>query len=178
MYRHLLSSVIIAGSMLAVPLPALAATPPTSQAVQRVPAWNLAGNYVINFTCTYGCDDAAPHAITITPYDIAGGSFSGSGYAPVVGPRFTLTVSGTVSGNTVNMRLTYNDGYFVDLVGTINNDGGMSGTATDSSGNRFVWQTVSGHAFRYCNHGQFVSSQSDKRAAAQARFGMPVTARN
>lgn len=157
-----------------VPAATIAAAPPPTAGglVQRVPAWNLVGNYVINFDCS----TCVPHNITISAYDPYTGALSGYG-AYALNPAFTWSVSGTLTGDQIAMHILYTGqgaGYAVNLTGTVAANGTMSGTATDSSGATFGWYTSSGVVGSYVNHGQFVKSQDDKRMAAQSNFGKPV----
>lgn len=155
-----------------LPIPTMAVAPPSHHAVQRVPAWNLVGSYVI----TFNCPTCVPHNITITSYNPYTGVLSGDGtYA--ANPAYTWTVSGKVTGNAIAMQILYTGqgaGYHVDLTGTIAANGTMSGWATDSSGGQFSWVTTSGLVRSYRNHGEFVSDQDDKRYAARSDFGMPT----
>jgi hypothetical protein len=169
--KKILSLLVAVMSLLAVPLPVLAATP-APQSVQRVPAWDLTGNYTI----TFDCPTCVPHYIQITAYNPYTGVFSGTGFLQS-NPTFTWNVSGTLTGTLVTMRIVYtgvNAGYFVTLTGTLAADGTMSGTAVDSSGNQFPWSTTSGTATYYATHGQFVGSQTNKQTAALSNLGMPV----
>ncbi len=170
--RKLLALLGLVAVFALLPTVTMAAPPPVSQAVQRVPAWNLVGSYVISFSCA----TCVAHNITINSYNPYTGVFSGYGvYA--ANPAYTWTVSGVVTGNQIAMRILYTGqgaGYYVNLIGTITPSGSMSGTATDSSGAQFSWVTSSGHVILYANHGQFVSAQDDKQTAAQSDLGMPI----
>jgi hypothetical protein len=142
-------------------------------AVQRTPAWNPVGLYVINF----GCASCVPHNITITTYNPYTGIFSGYG-AYALNPAFTWTVSGSLVGTHVTMHILYTGqdaGYYINLTGAVAANGTMSGSATDASGDTFTWHTVSGTVTLYATHGQFVSAQDDKQMAAHSDLGMPVT---
>lgn len=112
-------------------------------------SWDLTGTYTIVFTCTSGCSGDYPHTMEVNVMDLGTGDFSGTGY---YNPNnaYTWDVTGTVSGSSVSpFHILYtglNAGYYVDLTGTINGDGSMSGTATSSSSQTFDWVTTSGAA--------------------------------
>ncbi len=128
-------------------LPTAASAAPVhhnNQVVQHARAWNLVGNYVINFNCV----TCVPHDIKISSYNHHTGVFSGYG-ALATNPAYTWTISGAVSGNQITMRILYTGtgaGYYVDLVGAVARNGNMSGNATDSPGDSFTWVAVRGHA--------------------------------
>ncbi len=108
--------------------------------------WNLTGGYDLEFTCTSGCSGDYPHIMNINAWDNGTGDFSGSGYY-IPGPLKTWDVSGVVNSSSVSFRILYTGtdaGYFVDLEGTIDSNGIMSGTATSSSGQTFDWETTTG----------------------------------
>ncbi len=147
-----------------------AVAPPANRAVQRVAAWNLIGNYVIDFSCS----SCVPHNITISSYNPYTGVFSGYGTYSA-NPAFKWTVTGMVTGSQITMKILYTGqdaGYYVNMTGLIAANGVMSGSAIDRSGDQFTW-TASGIVKSYKNHGQFVSHQDDKRMAAHSDFGMP-----
>lgn len=170
--KRVLIGVSLITSFAVLPVTVQAASPPQAGAIQRVPVWNLVGNYIVNFDCA----TCVPHNITIRAYDPYTGSFWGDGiYA--VNPSYTWSINGQLNGNVVSFRILYTGvqaGYSVMATGTIAPDGSMAGTAVDASGSRFGWTITSGVAVSYANHGQFVSAQANKQMAAQSNFGMPL----
>lgn len=112
--------------------------------------WWILGDWVISVYDTYYHDIW----ITVQTYDMATGSFSGTGAYPA-GSTTTVyyeTVVGSIIGTTVTMTLTYFSdaertlptGYVATLMGTINaGDGSMSGTFGGGP-----WESTSGHAFQ------------------------------
>lgn len=149
-----------------------AAPPPgPAGAVERVPAWNLVGNY----TVTFNCATCVAHTITIKSYNPHTGVFSGYG-AYAANPAYTWSVAGSLIGNKITMKIVYtgqNAGYTVTLGGAVSVGGVASGMATDSSGASFGW-SMAGPIGQYKNHGHFVCSQHDKRTAARSDFGKPI----
>ncbi len=116
--------------------------------------WDVSGNYNLAFNLH---NDATmyTHAASLTQ---TGGSVSGSGYFPIVGPHqyeWTIT-SGSVTGNTITFTADYTFG--ADAVtplttmivnGTIASNGAMSGTWTDNylGGSRSgEWSATAGTA--------------------------------
>ena len=108
-----------------------------------VQGWNVEGDWVIRvyYGATYD------HDFTFTAVQ-TGGTFEGTGGYPASGPPYvyTETVTGTVTGNTIDFVSTYNTGYWWHAVGTIAPDGTMSGTWTSSTGQAGTWASISGHA--------------------------------
>jgi len=146
-----------------------------SAAVQRVPGpWDMTGTYVIDFTL--GGGGVYAHTMNITSMDLATGAFSGTGFYNA-DPSYTWNVTGNVSDSSLSFTIVYTGsgaGYTVNATGTIAPDGTLSGNAT-GPGQTFTWVSTSGAATRFeGNHGQYVSSQTDKNAAAQSLIGMPV----
>jgi len=99
--------------------------------VSATPNWNIAGTW--NFDFNLGGSHYL-HTMTITSFDPINGAFSGTGvYVP--NPSYTWTVTGVVTGNTVDFTIVYdlsspNPGYTVTGSGTISADGKtITGTA-------------------------------------------------
>lgn len=143
--------------------------------------WNLVGSW------TYEAQLGSKfyvHDMSITSQ--ADESLSGTG-SYLGEPQTTWTMSGTVSGNIVNWRVTYPSNYWAKLTGTIAEDGTMSGTWTDSNGNNGTWHSTSGNAEKVCegkgmlhyrdvNGGwYFVDIQYVKVEGDKAYFAGPVT---
>lgn len=87
---------------------------------------------------------AAGHNMSITEQD-QDGFFDGTGYS-VTGPQWTWDVTGTITGSTETMTITYDQSvggtypYIVSLTGAADIcEGLMTGTATDNRGNSFTW---------------------------------------
>jgi hypothetical protein len=169
------SFTLLAGAMTAFMLfiaPAAGAAGPA-----RTQTWNMSGTNTIDFTCAAICTSpGVPHLINITSDDLLTGVLSGNGYY-TVDPSYTWNVSGQVAGDALTMRLDYtgtNFGYFVNMNGTIDANGYMSGTATDSANQPFTWYATGLVAATDYNHGQFVTSYADKAAMAQSSLGKPL----
>jgi len=108
--------------------------------------WSLIGEW--KYTAKLGSSTFS-HDMTIND-DL----FSGIGAYPSGGP-YTIfwTVSGGIVGNNVDMTISYNSSlYWAHLIGTIDDDGTMSGTWTDSNGKAGTWESTEGIATPiYCN---------------------------
>lgn len=166
MRRSILGAALLSVA-LALPASALAYTSPT---------WNLNGTYTIAFTCdpsTAECPSPPdyPYSVTITTTSDSSGALTGTGYYIPTGPSGPYTVTlqpgSQVSGWGVTLKLHYDApglaGYnpFV-LTGTINQNGGMSGTAVDagngSAPRTFDWGTTSGSVGLFsprCEYGTY-----------------------
>jgi hypothetical protein len=111
--------------------------------------WDLTGTYTLLFTCTSGCSGDWPHTMVIDVMDMSAGTFDGNGYY-INDPGYTWDISeGAISGTDVSFKITYtgsNSGYFVDLSGSIDSTGILSGTATSGTAQTFTWETVEGVA--------------------------------
>lgn len=79
---------------------------------------------------------------------IGDNSFSGIGKYPAGGPyTITWTVVGTVDGNDVEMTISYDSSlYEVEAIGTIAEDGTMSGDWTSNTGQSGTWISTTGAA--------------------------------
>lgn len=143
---------------------------PVLASVDTVGVWNLNAPTGINFVCggpTYS------HTLNTVTQDVNGNLTGAGTYDPNNG--YTWDLVGDITGNTINFTITYtgiSSGSVYNSVGTIAPDGSISGT-TDSNCQSFSMPAGSASAFNG-NHGQYVRSQDDKKAAAQSRVGMPV----
>ena len=109
--------------------------------------WNLVGDWTLRFVYGGNYD----HDMTVTlqedPVCGVGSAFEGFGIF-VPDTLYTWTVTGTVAGNAVSFHILYtgtNAGYYVDAVGTIADDGTMSGTWSNPSQSG-TWSSTAGHA--------------------------------
>jgi hypothetical protein len=86
------------------------------------------------------------------------GIFEGTGQYPAGGPyTISWTMTGVVDGDNVEMHITYDNGYWADLTGTIASGGTMDGEWTDSNSKSGEWETTSGAATREtCEYDYFV----------------------
>jgi len=175
MKRPVLGAVVLAFA-LALPVSALAYTSPT---------WNLNGTYTIPVTETAGPDAAGPYpyAVTITTTSDATGAVAGSGYY-ITGLGYpTVTVTGQVSGWSVTLNLSYDDPALASynpfvLTGTIDMNGGMSGTAADGQARTFTWLTTTGSVGLYsprCAYGTYAGYSMVWSGFAPALTGDTVT---
>ena len=155
MKRSVLGAVVLALA-LALPASALAYTSPT---------WNLNGTYTIPFTCVTGCPSPPdyPYSVTITATSDTTGAVTGTGYYITGGGSPAVTVTGQVSGWSVTLNLSYDDPALASynpfvLTGTIDMNGGMSGTAVDAQARTFTWLTTTGSVGLYsprCAYGTY-----------------------
>jgi hypothetical protein len=149
---------LVVAAILAFPFASSALTSPT---------WNLNGTYTIPFTCVSGCPSPPdyPYSVTISTTSDSTGAVTGTGYYIDGGGTPTVTVTGTVTGWDVTLNLMYDDpglaayNPFV-LVGTIDANGGMSGSASDGQGRTFTWLTTTGSVGLYesCEFGTYAKS--------------------
>jgi len=144
---------------------------PASVLAYTSPTWNLNGTYTVNFTCvpsTVACPSPPdyPYSVTITTSNDSTGAVAGTGSYINGGGVPTVTVTGQVTGWGVTLNFTYNDpslaayNPFV-LVGKIDANGGMSGTASDGLSRTFTWATTSGTVGLYsprCDYGTYPKS--------------------
>jgi hypothetical protein len=167
---------IAAASMLVAPLayafPAQAALTPT---------WDVTGNYVIAYTCGFGCGGTYPHDLAVT--QDSSGSLTGSDGYPVGGPYVYTQVltSGSVVGSTIDYYSNYTASAdavtpqtTTHVTGTIAADGTMSGAWTDNYQGGFrggPWSTTSGaaHVSVVADWGSVLSA-----AACTNKIGSPV----
>lgn len=106
------------------------------------------------------------------------GSFTGTGVYNA-DSSYTWDISGKITGDAITFALVYtgtNPGYTLNGTGTMGPDGTITGTL-DGNCESFAMQAstivINENQNNQNNHGQFVRSQTDKRAAAQSRIGMP-----
>lgn len=134
------------GAMTIMSLFPVLSNAPTAQAI-TAPRWDLTGNYYINFHCLTGCSGDYLHAMTVPTENTATGDFSGSGYY-IPDNLYTWTMTGSTWGNNVDFTIVYTGtaaGATFHEVGTIDEDGNMSGTA-DGYGYTFTWSSTYGSA--------------------------------
>jgi len=136
---------LLAGVLAALLLPGSAAAAPPP------PDWNLLGTYTVTFTCHMACEGSYDHTMVITASDATTGAVVGHGV--VIGlDEYTWDVTGQVSGSNVSMTFNWTgpNGMQVfnpmNMTGTIDANGGISGTAVDAMGREFTWVTTAGHA--------------------------------
>lgn len=112
------------------------------------PTWDVTGSYDITFTCVTGCAGDYTHRANVTAENFSTGDFSGTGYY-IADPSYTWNITGNTMGNDITFGLLYTGtlaGYTLDATGTINENGRMTGTATDVYARTFTWQTANGAA--------------------------------
>ncbi len=151
---------------------ALLLVAPVAADVQRVPTPPT--------TFTFGTISGRTytHTYTVTAFDPATGAFTATGN---VTGGYTEQVTGTLScSGALTFTSVYNTGYRFQGAAQIGGDGGLTGTTSDHlgpGGSVRTFPMVNGAATGTdMNHGQFVSSSADKRAAAQSCYGKPVQA--
>ncbi len=149
---------------------ALAALGAANAGVQTVPGgWELTAPSGIVFTCGGG---TYPHTLNTVSQD-ANGDLTGAGTYDV-NNGYTWDFTGNISGDDITFIITYTGiaaGAVYTSNGTIATDGSISGF-TDSNCQTFSMAADSATTAK--NHGQYVKSQTDKKAAAKSRIGMPV----
>ena len=141
--------------------------------VERVDgSWSVLGTHPISFTCGGG---EYNHTMVVDEEDLVTGDFSGTGsYDP--NSAYTWDVVGNTSGDDITFTLVYtgaNAGYTINGEGIINSDGSIEGEV-DNNCQTFSMDSDTATKESADNHGQYVKSQCDKKAAAQSRIGMPV----
>ncbi|MFX1535403.1 MAG: hypothetical protein ACFFDI_14350 [Promethearchaeota archaeon] len=127
------------------------------------PKWNLTGSYVLEYTCTSGCSGVYPHTMNVNSMDLETGDFSGDGYYNS-DSGYTWDVTGNVGGSDVTFTVDYtglNPTYYVEVEGTIAEDGTLSGTATSSTGQTFDWASTSGAATIHVDRCAEITSPGD-----------------
>jgi|GEM_PF-6205780 len=104
------------------------------------------------------------------------GSFTGTGVYSA-DSSYTWDISGKINGDAITFSLVYtgtNAGYTLNGTGTMGSDGTITGTL-DGNCESFTMQATSIVVNeKQNNHGQFVQSQTNKKAAAQSTVGMPI----
>ena len=127
----------------------------TSVAVAATtPEWNLVGTFDITFTCVAACSGDYPHRGTITTQNNSTGDYSGTGYY-IPDPSYTWNITGNTMGDSLSYTLVYTGtsaGFTLFGVGTIDEDGNLSGTATGGSYS-FTWKSVAGQASEIVGNG-------------------------
>lgn len=102
---------------------------------------DISGLHNVAFTCTSGCSGTYLHTLNISSMDTTTGNFSGSGfYNP--NNAYTWNISGNTVGNSFSAHIVYTGlgaGYTIDLTGTIDAGGVISGTAASSSSQSFTF---------------------------------------
>lgn len=103
--------------------------------------WDITGDWVLEFDYL--------GSLYIHDMTVVDNTFTGTGGYPAGGSYTTTwTVTGTVSGDDIEMKIEYDSSsYYVDVVGTIAEDGTMSGTWSNASQSG-TWQSTSGVAIR------------------------------
>lgn len=144
--------------------------------VERVVgSWSLLGEHGIVFSCGAG---TYPHTAVISAEDPETGVFSGIGtYDP--NSSYTWDINGVVDGNDVTFTIIYtgaNSGYTLHGDGVISPDGSVTGDV-DNNCQTFDMAAGTATMAEYKNHGQYVRSQADKKAAAHSRIGMPTNSK-
>jgi len=117
--------------------------------------WNMVGSW--EHVGYYG-GSSYHHEWVVTSQD--GNTFSGEGKYPSGGPTYTIfwTMTGELDGDNVEMHIDYSESsYYADLSGSIESDGTIEGTWTDSNGKSGNWETMLGAATRdTCDYNYFV----------------------
>ena len=100
--------------------------------------WDVSGAWDLDFTLSTDSSHRY-HVMNVTSFDPNTGAFSGTGEttgtiqppAPIL---YTWTVTGTVSGSNITMTIAYNEipGYTVNITGSLDAGGQMSGTFADN----------------------------------------------
>lgn len=141
-----------------------------SAKVERVAgSWELDAPSGIDFVCGGGT-----YSHTLDSIDNDAGKFDGNGTWNN-NDSYTWDIDGIIDGATIEFTIVYtgsNDGYTLNGVGTIDEDGSIIGT---TNGNCQTFSMGEGSAVMFTgNHGQYVRSQEDKHGAAHSRIGMPA----
>ena len=133
--------------------------------------WDLTAPNGIVFSCL-GNGSLFEHTLDTDSQD-ENGDLTGTGHYDA-NTGYTWDLTGNVSGDDISFTITYTGisaGSVYNSIGTIAENGSISGT-TDSNCQAFSMPAGTAERFEG-NHGQYVSSQDDKKAAAQSRVGMP-----
>lgn len=137
--------------------------------VKAAEPWDVTGSYVVGFECTPACGGPYLHDASLTQ---TGSTVTGDGGYPAGGPftyHWNIT-SGSVSGNNINLSMTYDlgaPGTVMNMTGTIAIDGTLSGTWSDDlgGGRMGTWNTTSGNA---------QSNPYDEPAQCTGTYGAPI----
>jgi hypothetical protein len=123
-----------------------------------------------------------PHILTVdsyTPTSPTSVSFSGHGYYQP-NPGWTETFTGTVSGTAFNMRLLPDDGgalygwTYTNVAGTVQSDGSVSGTWSDSLGRVDAFTTSAGTNVQVFHYVAPVTAASVTSPNANFTYTIPV----
>lgn len=143
-----------------------------SSAHANAPTWQLQAPSTVDFMC-----GGSHYLHTLkTVVQSADGTFTGTGeYNP--DHSYTWDASGSVSESSLSFTIIYTGtsaGSIYNLTnGVIADDGSVSGTV-DNNCQSFTMPAGTVVKAKSDNHGQYVSSQTDKKAAAQSTVGMPL----
>lgn len=146
---------VVAGSAMLL-VSAFPVLGPTQMAIAAAPpVWSAVGTYDITFRCVTGCAGDYTHRANVTTQNNATGDFSGTGYY-ITDPSYTWNITGNTVDSNYTFHLLYTGtlaGYTVDGVGTIDENGNISGTATDSLARTFTWWNASGNLVEAVGNG-------------------------
>ena len=113
--------------------------------------WDITGDWILEFDYQ--------KILYIHDMVVVDNTFTGTGGYPSGNDPYdiTWTVEGTIDGDAIEMRIEYDgSSYYVDAVGTIAQDGTMSGTWGNASQSG-VWRSTSGMAVgEICEWNYFV----------------------
>jgi len=144
----------------------------TNAAVERVPGdWQINSGSSLVFSCS-----GAPYEHTFNSIvNQLDGNFTGTGFY-VPDQNYKWDVEGNITGSILNATITYTgtaaSSVYHLINGVISSDGSVFGSS-DSNCQLFTMPPGSLTQFSG-NHGQYVTSQSNKMLAAQSRIGMPI----
>jgi len=111
--------------------------------------WNIEGEWVIHLH--YG-SKIYDHDIVIS--DQSGGTLTGTGGYPSVGPPYNYPYNETISGTidimsgAVKIHSDYENSYWYEATGTIASDGTMSGTWHGKDQPTYNWESIQGKAIK------------------------------
>ncbi len=113
--------------------------------------WDITGEWILNFDYH---SSLYIHDMVVTDNTFTGTGGYPSGSNPY---SITWTVAGTIDGDNIKMRMDYDhNSYYVDVIGTIAQDGTMSGT-WGNLGQLGEWESTSGVAIgEICKYEYFV----------------------
>lgn len=144
--------------------------------VSRIGSWNMTGAWVLQFN-----DPEFGSRLYDVQVNQTGETLivSGTSHTDGIPVACGWTGMGSLTSGAVTFIANYHDcGYTGSFLftGNLNEDGTLSGAwkvSTSIPPLDYSVITISGSAIQQ-NHGQYVSSQEDKQAAAQSDIGMPV----
>ncbi|MCX6654114.1 MAG: hypothetical protein NTY03_03220 [Candidatus Bathyarchaeota archaeon] len=106
--------------------------------------WSMTGTWTRNVVYS---GTTYTHSYTTTQ---SGNTYTGTGRKPATGTiEATESVTGTITGNHLTFKSTYltgDPGYIQDAVGTIAQDGSITGTWTDNDSRSGTWTAPAGSA--------------------------------